>query len=581
MRHLLVALVAILPSFVFAEEPPKPKLVVVLVFDQMRGDYLARWQPLFREDGFKRLQTQGAWFTDCHYPYASTMTGPGHASILSGTGPYKHGIITNEWYDRQSGEMVNCASSDRYQFVPALKANAPAEDDKPKTTTTASTASKPKTVGNPDKLMCETVADVLKAKTKGRAFGLSLKDRGALLPMGHNPDGGYWFVGQFLTSTYYRDSVPHWVSDFNKNGLAESYFGKDWVHFRNDIDYDKWAGPDDAPGEGKGVLQGGQFPHPTTGGVKSAIGKYYDAVATSPYGNELLLAFAKVCIDTEKLGQKESADLLTISFSANDLIGHSYGPDSHEVLDVTLRCDTIVADLLKHLDDKVGAGKYAVLVSADHGICPLPELSAKQGKDAKRISALGLIAGAEKHLRDTFGEPEPVKPGEASKMKARWIEGIAPPHIYLNHRLIAAKKLTVNEVTDTLAAYLRKQDGILNVYTAEKLTSPVEPKESDILTMVRKSFYPARSGDVYVVLKPLYLIGTTTTVERLATGTTHGSPHEYDTHVALIAYGPGVPGGSRSEKVTPLHMATIASWFLDIPKPKDAEYELPKSLLRK
>lgn len=571
MRLLFVALFALTPAFAYAEEP-KPKLVVVLVFDQMRGDYLSRWQPLFREDGFKRLQTQGAWFTDCHYPYASTITGPGHASILSGTGPYKHGIINNDWYDRQAGDTVNCASNDRYDFVPSLKKLA--EPDKTSTV-------KPKLAGNPERLMCETVADVLKAKTKGKAIGLSLKDRGALLPVGHAPDAAYWFNGQFLTSTFYRESVPQWVSEFNKNGLAESYFGKDWTHFRSDIDYDKYSGPDDAPGEGKGVLQGGKFPHPTTGGMKSAISKYYDAVATSPFGNDLLLAFAKECIVAEKLGQHEAADLLTISFSANDLIGHVYGPDSHEVLDATLRSDAIVAEFLKHLDAKVGTGKYAVLVSADHGICPLPELSAKLGKDAKRISAISLIAGAEKHLRGAFGEPEQTTDGNAPKQKARWIEAIAAPHIYLNHRLIAAKKRSVKEVTDSLADYLRKQDGIDSVFTAEKLTSPVEPNEREFLTMSRKSFYPSRSGDVYVILKPLYLIGSTTTVERLATGTGHGSPHPYDTHVPLIAYGPNVPGGTRLEKVTPLHMATIASWFLEIPKPKDAEYELPKTLLKR
>ena len=575
MRYLPLVLLAFVPAFAFAEEPAKPKLVVVLVFDQMRGDYLDRWQSLFREDGFKRLQTQGAWFTDCHYPYAGTMTGPGHASILSGTGPSKHGIISNDWYDHAAGESVNCASNDRYQFVPPLKKN-------PEPEKIPTIPAKVKRAGNPERMLSETVADVLKAKTKGRAIGLSMKDRGALLPMGRSPDAVYWFNGQFLTSTYYRDSIPAWVSDFNKNGLAESYFGKDWTRFRNDVDYDKYAGPDDAPGEGKGVTQGGKFPHPTTGGAKSALGKYYDAVATSPFGNELLLAFAKSCIDHEKLGQKEAADLLTISFSANDLVGHVYGPDSHEVLDITLRSDALVAELLKYLDEKVGAGKYAVLLTADHGVCPLPEHSAKQGKDAKRLSPIALIAGAEKHLRETYGEPETVETEKTdAKQKPRWIEAIGAPHIYLNHRLIASKKLKVKEVTESLAEYLRKQDGIDSVYTAEKLTSTIEPNEQELLTMVRKSYYPGRGGDLYVVLKQFYVIGSVTEIETLTSGTTHGSPHSYDTHVALLAYGPGIPGGPRSEKVTPLHTATIASWFLNIPKPKNAEYELPKTLFVK
>jgi hypothetical protein len=209
----------------------------------------------------------------------------------------------------------------------------------------------------------------------------------------------------------------------------------------------------------------------------------------------------------------------------------------------------------------------------------MPEQSAQRGLDAKRISSIGLIAGAEKHLRELYGEPEPIP--DAPKAKARWIEAIAAPHIYLNHRLIAAKKRTVKEVTDAFAAYLRKQDGIQSVFTAEQLTPAPAPGDDPFLAMAKKSFYPSRSGDVYVILKPYYLIGTTSTVEKLATGTTHGSPHPYDTHVPLIAFGPGVHGGSRSEQVTPLHLATIASWFLNVPKPKNAEYDLPKTLLAK
>jgi hypothetical protein len=580
MRSLALALLGLLPAFARTEEPPKPKLVVVLVFDQMRGDYLERWQTLFREDGFKRLQTQGAWFTDCHYPFASTMTGPGHAAILSGAGPNRHGIIHNDWYDRAAAASVNCASNDRYQFVPPLKKAAvePLPDaDKEKD---EEPAGKEKLAGNPERMLCETVADVLKANTKGKAIGISLKDRGALLPVGKSPDAAYWFNGQFLTSTYYRDSVPAWVSDFNRNGLAESYYAKEWTRFRSDVDYDKWAGPDEAPGEGKGISQGPKFPHPTTGGVKAAAGKYYDAVATSPFGNELLLAFAKKCIEAEKLGQGDAADLLAVSFSANDLVGHVYGPDSQEVLDVTLRSDAVVAELLKHLDATVGPGRYAVVLTADHGICPMPEQSAKRGIDAKRISSVALIAGAEKHLRELYGEPEP--PGaEAPKAKARWIEAIAAPHIYLNHRQIAAKKRTVKEVADAFAAYLRKQEGIERAYTAEQLAPPPQPDEEKILTMAKRSFFPARSGDVYVVLKPYHLVGTISTVARLATGTTHGSPHPYDTHVPLVAFGPGVPGGTRSERVTPLHSAAIASWFLNVSKPKDAEYDLPKTFLAK
>lgn len=549
------------------------KLVVLVVFDQMRGDYLDKWRDQFGDGGFKRLQDDGAWFTDSHYPYAITTTGPGHASMMTGAPPARTGVVNNEWYDRGAAAEAYCAGTPKYAIVPT-----------PDT--------KPKYAGTPDRQLSPTVGDVLKDATggRGKVVGVSLKDRSAVFPSGHKPDGAYWFDKKFVTSTYYRDGLPKWVDEFNRSGKAESYFGKKWERAKPAAVYDKLVGPDDSEGEGKGTGQGRTFPHPITGGEQKLGSKYYTALANSPFGNDLLLAFAKAAIAAEQLGQDDVPDLLTVSFSSNDLIGHTWGPDSHEVLDVTIRSDAIVADLLRHLDATVGAGRYAVILTADHGIVPIPEVAARRGKDAKRVSAVSFVIGAEKFLRETHADAEPVveqKPAADAKEdaepkmpKTTWIEKVSPPYVYLNHRLIRSKGLAPEAVADELAGWVRKQDGVQAAYTYSDLKAGKVAEADEIGRKVLLSFHPDRSGDVFVVLKPYRLIGAVTIGDKFATGTTHGSPYEYDTNAPLLVYGPGVPGGKRAEKVTPLHAAPVAASFLGIPPPADALYGVPKTLGR-
>jgi predicted AlkP superfamily pyrophosphatase or phosphodiesterase len=552
--------------------PPKVKLVVLLVFDQLRGDFLDKWRGEFGPGGFRRLQDDGAWFTDSHYPYGTTTTGPGHASMMTGAPPARTGVINNEWYDRAAAAVAYCAGTDRYTPVPAP-------------------ATKPKYFGTPDRNLSPTVGDMLKAATggKGKVFGLSLKDRSAIFPSGRKADGAYWFDKKFVTSTFYRDALPKWVADFNTSGKAESYFGKNWERVKPAEVYDKLVGPDKSEGEGKGAAQGGEFPHPTTGGEKTATGKYYTALANSPFGNDLLLAFAKACVEAEQLGADDVPDLLTVSFSSNDLVGHTWGPDSHEALDVTVRSDEHVAELLAFLDGKVGKGKYAVIVTADHGICPIPDVAARRGLDGKRVSVAATVLGAERFLKqkyaDTEPEPTPVtsaaKEGEDPPLpKTRWVEKASPPYFYLNHRLIRSKGLTPEAVADELAGWVRKQDGVQAAYTYTELAAGKVAADDTVGQKVLLAFHPDRSGEVYVVLKPYHLIGAIHTADKLVTGTTHGSPHEYDTNAPLLVYGPGVKGGKRSEKVSPLHAAPVAAYFLGVVPPKDALYGVPKTLAK-
>ena len=537
---------------------PRVKLAVVVVFDQLRADYLVKWRPLFGPDGFNRLMADGAWFDTCHYPYATTTTGPGHASILTGCSPDKHGIINNEWYDRTTGDAVYCAGVPRYTVVPpnpALTAKA-----------------KKLGAGTPDRLLSQTVADTLKAATggRGKVVGLSLKDRGAVLPCGKKPDGAYWFDDQFTTSTYYRDALPKWAADLNASTIADQWFGKPWERFRPDVNYDRHAGPDAGPGEGTGSKQGTTFPHPTDGGQKTLTPAYYSAVETSPFGNDLLLTAAKAAIEAEGLGTDAVPDLLVVSFSSNDLIGHAWGPDSQEVLDITLRSDALVADFLKYLDGRIGAGNYSVVVTADHGVCPNPEVSAKKGLSAKRVPSAPLATGAEAFLTEKFGgsaDPTAAKPA--------WVEAVALPHVYLNYRTLKQRGIDPVKAGIELAGWLRTQPEVYRAYSRAELLGGPGSDDDKITRMVRKAYHPDRAGDVFVVGRPywLYTAGT-------ATGTTHGSPHEYDTHVPLLAFGPGVGGGRRAEPVTPQHAAPITAAFLGVGVPADCEYKVPATLVR-
>ncbi len=540
--------------------PPRVKLAVLVVFDQMRGDYPERWRSLYGPDGFKRIQEQGISFTKCYYPYGTTTTGPGHASILSGTCADKHGIVNNNWYE--GGSTVYCAGSTRYEFVPAFV------DSKAKT----------KEVGNPDRLLADTVADALKRQRPGaKVFGLSLKDRSAILPTGKRPDGAYWFDQQFITSTYYTDRVHPWVEQFNNSKAADAWFGKDWTHFQPDLDYVALSGPDVAPGEGKGVSvsagpakgwsQGVAFPHPNTGGQSKPGKDYYEALANSPFGNDLLLQFAKECIVAEHLGEDDVPDLLVVSFSSNDLIGHTWGPDSQEVLDVTLRSDVVVAELLKFLDAKVGTGQYIVGITADHGICPLPEASRARGLNAKRVDPASLVRDIDAHLTAKFGNP-----GSDGKMTPPWIESIIFPWVYFNPKVLATAGKTREEAATETTAFLRSHADVARAFTRVDLKSR-SSVDDVVAKRAKRSFFPNRSGDVYIVLKEWYLPSPPS-----GTGTTHGSPFDYDAHVPLMVFGPGISGGSSTEATTPQAMAAIFSKWLGIRPPKKADFPIPAAL---
>jgi hypothetical protein len=556
---LFIALLfSFIPSGTAADAVPQTppiKLAVMVVFDQLRGDYLTRWNDLFGDGGFHRLEKDGAWFQNCNYPYAGTVTGAGHASLATGCSPCIHGVFNNDWYDRAEGQAIYCATSPKWQRVPPLA---------------VAKKSKKTQGGTPERLLAPTLADALKEATGDKSYVVSLssKDRGAVFGGGKKPDACYWLdeeTGEAVTSSYYRDHPDDWAEAFNKEKRADRWFGKDWLRLRTDIDYEKYSGPDDAPGESlgyTGALQGRVFPHPMDGGLKQPGKAYYESLYASPFGNELLLDLVERAVDAEKLGAHEAPDLLCVSFSCTDPVGHAWGPDSQEVLDGVLRADLIVKGLLDLLDAKVGKGRYVLVLSADHGVCPLPEASRKQGRDAGRIPATALKTGAEDFLQKTFGKKD-----DGSQA----IEKVVDQYVYLNRAWLKEHDLEQSRVEEALATWLTQQRGIQAAYTRTALTKEI-PAGDVIGQRVKRSFYPERSGDVIIVPKPYYLI-----TDRL-TGTTHGSPHPYDTLVPLLVYGPGVHAGVRDDAVTPQAAVPILAHTLGVPPPADTECGVPEKL---
>jgi len=542
-----------------AAEPLRPRLAVLVVIDQLRGDYPERWGDLFGQGGFRRLERDGAWFTHCHYAYANTVTGPGHASVATGCSPDKHGIINNDWFDRASKAEVNCVESERYERVPA----PPREEAK--ASATGEKKAKKYTGVAPDRLLAPTLADALKEASGGKArvVALSFKDRGAVLLGGRHPDACYWFDsadGLFVTSTYYRDRSHPWVADFNAHRPADRWFGQEWTRLRPDLDYERFSSADDAPGEGKGAAQGMTFPHSFDGGPKKLRRTYYSALFNSPFGNDLLLELAQHAIHAEQLGSRDVPDLLCLSFSSNDAVGHVWGPDSQEVLDITLRTDLLLKDLLATLDAEVGPGRYVLALTADHGVCPLPEAARARGDDAGRVPPALLKDRANAFLVTRFG----------GDTRTRYIAAAIHPWIYLNRDLLQTRGFTTEEVADALAAWLERQDGVQRTYTHTQLVQG--PDRDDRLgQMMRLSFDPERCGDVAVVLKPYHILYD-------LTGTTHGSPYTYDTHVPLMVYGPGVKAGVRADPVRPQAVAAILARALGVEPPPRYEEAVPDEL---
>jgi hypothetical protein len=522
-----------------AAHPPAatPRLVVVVSIDQFRGDYLRRFDHFYGEGGFRRIEREGFVYDDCFFPIADTETGPGHSAMLTGAWPHRSGITQNDWFDAAAGRSIYCVEDSDEALVDG----------------SASGAGRAPRSCSPRRLLASTVGDQLEIATHGRArtISLSLKDRAAILMGGHACDLVLWWdhrTGRFVTSTFYEPELPEWVVRFNRSGAADRWFRKDWALSRPASDYEASCGPDDDPHEApaSGNFEANVFPHRLGSRSAAPDSEYYEAIYTSPFGNDLLLELAKQAIDTAQLGADDVPDLLTVSFSANDPVGHAFGPDSWEVMDACIKTDAVIAELLRFLDASVGAGRWTLFLTADHGVDEFPETLAAHGLDADRVRSDSLGAGLEARLRE-------VEPRADSILVA-----IDPPWVSIEN------PGAHDRLAPIVAEWLAKQRGVARALTVRELLEGFGG-EDDLARALRLSYYPGRSGDVAFLLRPGWLLSDS------RQGTSHGTPYRYDQFVPLAALGQGIRNGRSAEPVNPAQIAPTVAELLGVVPPNECE----------
>lgn len=477
----------------FAAAPKKPKLVLAIVIDQFRYDYLTRYRSDYHA-GFDRLLTQGAVFTNARYEHFPTVTAIGHSTFLSGATPSISGIVNNEWYDRQEGKSVTSVSDDHTKLLGGL--------DRPG--------------ASPRRMLVDTLGDELKIASGGKAhvIGISLKDRAAILPAGHMADGAYWFdtaTGNFVSSTFYFPSLPGWVTDFDSSRPADQYRGAIWLNHTMTQD----------------------------------LSKLYSEVDASPFGNELVERFAERALEAEQLGRHDATDVLAVSFSSNDYVGHRLGPDSPEAREMSLRTDRLLGKLFDAVNKTVGMDNVLVVLTADHGVAPLPEVNDERHMPGGRLPSGQISSAVQAALVKKYGE-------------GKWITNSAEYAIYLNLDLIAAKNLDRAEVNRTAAAAALELPHVFRVYTREQLMGGAA-LDDQVGRRVMNGYYVRRGPDVEVLLEPYWIFSQS--------GASHGTTFDYDTHVPIIFMGPGIRAREYDDNIAPNDIAPTLATMLSVETP--------------
>jgi len=530
MKYLLSLFFVFSMTVSVLAQNEQPKLVVGIVVDQMRYDYLTRFYNKYGEDGFKRMIREGFNCKNNHFNYIPTKTGPGHASVFTGTTPKYHGVIANDWYDKETKSMVYCAGDDS---VLAVGTDSNLERM------------------SPHRMKTTTFADEnrLFTQSKGKSIGISIKDRGAILPAGHSANAAYWFRGKkegnFISSTYYMENLPKWVKDFNASKIAESYL-KDWNTLYDISTYIE-SGSDLNTFEGgfKGK-ETATFPYDLKKLAKQNAG--FDILKVSPYGNSIIADFAIEAIKAEQLGKDSITDVLTVSFSSTDYIGHNFGVNSKEIEDTYIRLDKDLERFLKVLDAEVGEGNYTVFLTADHGAIDVPSYL-----ESVKIPAGYLNNGALKKKLNVFM----MNAFETEGL----IENISNNQIFLNREKIKALDLDLGDVQEAIVNEIITYKNVYKAYTATTMSSV--HFADGVENLLQKGFNQKRSGDVLIIEDPAY-------ISYGKTGSTHGSGLNYDTHVPLLFFGKGIKHGQTLKKTKITDIAPTMSALLGISFPNGA-----------
>jgi len=525
MKKIFLLIASLIATANFAQD--KPKLVIGIVVDQMKMEYLNRFSNDFSENGFKRLMNDGYAFLNTHYNYMPTYTAPGHASIYTGTTPAVHGIVGNEWFNKATGTEMYCT------------------DDA--TVTTLGDNSVKEGKMSPRNLQSSTITDELKLSTnfKGKVIGISIKDRGAILPAGHFADWAFWYskTGSFISSTYYGEKLPDWATKFNAEKNYMKYVNKNWDLLKPKEIYNESL-TDNNPYEGKLYKKAPFMPY--------NLKDMYDAndagiLRSTPFGNNLLADFAKQAIENENLGQDNITDFLAISFSSTDYIGHVLGPRSIELQDTYLRLDETIADFLTYLDKKVGKGNYLVFLTADHAGAENVTYMKDNKYNVDNINFKNIEKDLKTFSESTYGE--------------NLILDYSNFNVFFDKTKIKSKGLNLQEVKQVFKEYLLKKEYIKRVYTEEEV---IFGSRSDFyIDFIAKGYDPTQNGELIMLFKPGY-------VEYYSTGTTHGSPYSYDTHVPLLFYGWNIKKGSTNARKEITQIAPTITQMLKITMPNSS-----------
>lgn len=511
-----------------AQSIQKPKLVVGIVVDQMRWDYLYRYYKRYADNGgFKRLINQGFSCENTFIPYAPTVTACGHASIYTGSVPSINGITGNFWWDYNLNKSVYCTED---SLVNTVGSNTKAGAESPRN------------------LLTTTIGDELRLATnfQSKVVGVALKDRASILPAGHSPNSAYWFdtkAGEWITSDYYMKSLPEWVKKFNAKQMIDMYYNSGWNTLYPLNTYTQ-STPDANAYEGKPFGTSAQgFPY----NLKSNAGNNYNAVLVTPFGNTLTAEFAKQAIINEQLGADAITDLLAVSFSSPDYIGHSFGPNSVEQEDDFLRLDKDLGDLLNFLDNRIGKDQYIVFLSADHGVAHVPAFLKDHNLPAGNINFTTIFNKMEAGLKEKFGQDN-------------LILDIANYQVSLNlHLITSSSSLKINDIKSWIINYLIKQPGIDRVIDMDDFNKV--PLNAKVREMLANGYNPARSGQIQMILQPQWIEGFENG------GTTHGVWNAYDSHIPLLWYGWGIKPGKTNRESYMTDIAPTLAALLHIQMP--------------
>lgn len=496
-----------------SKEIPRPKLVVGLMVDQMRWDYLYRYYERYSDEGFKRMLMEGFTCENTYIDYVPTVTGIGHSTVYTGTVPAIHGIAGNDFIINKTGESLYCT-----------------EDKNVVTIGSHTDAGKM----SPRNLLSTTIGDELKLATnfRSKVIGIALKDRGSILPAGHSADAAYWFdgaTGNWITSSYYMKELPAWVKKFNNQKLAEKYLKQDWNTLYDIKSYTQSSVDDNAY---EGLFEGEErpvFPKKTS----QMISKDFGVLSSTPFGNTFTLDMAKAAIDNEKMGQGKETDLLAVSLSATDYVGHKFGINAIETEDTYLRLDRDIADFLKYLDRKVGEGNYTIFLTADHGGAHNVAFLQDNKIPSSKWSGSSVLRGLNAKLESVFNVKD-----IATAIKSY--------QVYFNYKMIDKFDLDEEKIRKISVDFLKKQDDIAFVVDLNKVGDAAVPEE--LKNRIVNGHNNARSGGIQLILDPARL-------STGSTGTSHSAWNPYDAKIPLVWMGWGIKQGAT---VRQTHMTDIA-----------------------